>query len=224
MLDWLAGWNNWPFLLAFFVGLGFIGLSFMGIGKDVGGGGIDLDGDGVPDIGPDAGHDHDSNSQTHEPGHMHLLGFGWLGVGKAPLTILVETLLVSFGLAGLLVNAVARDLLGSLGVLAFPAACAFAVVSAVGVTRGVAAIFQRFMPPEHAASRKPGDFVGKVGITAVLTTKSFGQVTVTEMENALVNACANDDVVADIPRGTEVHLVGYDQARRVYRIVPVQTA
>lgn len=219
MLLWLSAWYNAPFLLALLIGLGFIALTFLGMGKDVDGG-VDIDGDGLPDIG---GHDHDVHHGS-EPGHLHLLGFGWLGVGKAPLTILLQTLLLSFGLIGLLMNAMVRDLFASLGSLAFPLSLSAATVGSATITRAVAALFQRFMPPEHATSRKPGELVGRIGTTAALTTRTFGQVTVTEVEKALVNACADVSVPLDIPRGTEVHLVGYDAERRVYRVVPVVIA
>lgn len=90
MLEWLQGWYNWPFLLSLFIGLGLGALSLFGLSKDADGG-IDLNGDGVPDIG-------DPSGRTHEPGHLSMEGFGWLGLGKAPLSVLLQTLTLSFGI------------------------------------------------------------------------------------------------------------------------------
>lgn len=213
MLEWIQGWYNWPFLLSLFVGLGLAALSLLGFSKDVGGGGIDLDGDGVPDIGTSGG--------RHEPGHLSMEGFGWLGLGKAPLSVLLQTLTLSFGLIGLIANAFAHDLVGDWDVLGFPLAFAGASFGAVLTTRGVASLFFRFMPPERATGKQPGEFVRKSGKAASRITSSFGQVQVEEEnDHSLLNACVAPDT-SDIERGTEVLLVGYDKERRIYLAIPL---
>jgi len=209
MLEWIQGWYNWPFLLSLFVGLGLATLSVLGFSKD---GGVDLDGDGVPDIGAPG---------RHEPGHLSMEGFGWLGLGKAPLSVLLQTLTLTFGLVGLLVNAFAHDVVGDWDVLAFPLSFGVAAVGSMAATRGVASLFFRFMPPERATGAQPGEFVGKSGKAASGITLSFGQVQVEEENsNALLNACVAPGA-SEIERGTEVLLVGYDKERRIYLAISI---
>lgn len=208
MLDWLQGWYNWPFLLSLLVGLGLAGVALLGMGKDA---------EAHVHVVDGAGH---LDAHAHvEPGHVDLRGLGWLGFGKAPLSILLQTLLVTFGLVGLLVNAIATDAVGWFGRFAFPVALVGAVAAAIAATRGVAALFERYMPPERATGKAPGFYVGKLAKAASLVTPDFGQVLVEEAGDvALLNACAE---AGDIPRGVEVQVVGYDAAKHIYRVTPV---
>lgn len=208
MLDWLAHWNNWPFLLSLMIGVGLVLLTLLGFSKEA-------------DHGVDADHDFD-----HDAGHASYLGF--IGVGKVPLSILIEVLFVSFGLTGLLVNAVARDLLGGAGVLVFPVSFFAALVGAVFATKGVAAVITRYAPADGPTSRRAGEFVGSTATAASLITRAIGQVRVERTgatdPAALLNAQLDPEWdQLEIQRGTEVLLVGYDRERRLYRVRPLLT-
>lgn len=204
MLEWLSGWWNWPFLLAFFVGGGLTLLTIFGMGK-----GIDGDHDGIPDIG------------LGKPG-LDKPGLAWLGGGKAPLTLLIEVLLVGFGLIGLFVTAVGRQV-GAAG-LSFPVALVVAGAGSVLITRTVAEALGRYLPGDRSAARKSGEFVDKTGVTASLVTAAIGQVRVVPDDKgpaALLNACVDPGWGRDIPRDTEVVLAAYDAERALYRIRPL---
>ena len=207
-MDWLSGWYNWPFLLSFFVGCGLIALTLLGVSGD-----SDVDGDGIPDA---------LETDHH---HTHVSALEWLGLGKAPLSVLLQTALISFGLTGMLVNAACHDLfVGWWDAAAFPMALVLGFAAAVAATGGVGRMFAVFMPPENATSRKPGEFVGRLGTAATRITLTIGQVRLSgDEEVTLLNAFSDPAMVPTIERGAEVHIVGYDSERRMYRIIPVQT-
>lgn len=204
MLDWLAHWHNWPFLFTLLVGMGLVGVTLLGFSKDFDHG-VDTDVDG----------DH----------HVHTSTFAFIGAGKAPLSVIIEVLLVSFGLVGLLVNAVARDLLGEWGVVAFPFSLVAAVVGSIMATRSTANIISKWAPADAPSSRRPGDFVRSVGTTVSLVTKTIGQVKVESSEknapDAIVNVYVDPTWADDIPRGVEVLLVEYDRTRNLYAVRPL---
>jgi membrane protein implicated in regulation of membrane protease activity len=205
MIAWLAGWWNWPFLLSFLVGMGLVSVSLLGFAKDAGDGHA---------IGKDF---------SKDAGGFHALE--WLGAGKAPLSLLLYVLLLSFGLLGLLVNAIAHDLL-AWGGLAFPVAFGTAAVGSILSTRGAASLLERIAPAEQITARRSGEFVGQHGVTASLVTKSIGQVRVEPpgaLPPAILNAAVDDTWPEDIPRGAEVLLVAYDEPRGLYRIRPLVT-
>lgn len=207
MLSWLAQWNNWPFLLALLVGMGLVTLTFLGFSKDADHG-VDVD---KPDL--------DAHPTS-------VLGF--IGVGKIPLSILIEVLLVSFGLVGLLVNAVAQDVLGRFGGIMFPVSIGLAVVGSMAATRAVASLISRYAPPDGPTARRPGEFVGSVGVAASLVSRTIGQVRVSSLDKntpaALLNAQVDPEwTIDEIARGTEVMLVGYDFGRSLYRVRPLLT-
>ena len=212
MLAWLSQWNNWPFLLSLLVGMGLVGLTLLGFSKDVDHG-VDLDHDGVPDV------------QKPE-GDQFLNWFSVLGVGKVPVSVLLEVLLVSFGLIGLLVNAVANDLLASWGTLLFPVAFVGALVGSAVATRMVADLIAKFAPADAPTSRRPGEFAGSIGTAITLITSTIGQVRVVSPDapDAYLNVCLDPTLENPcIVRGTEVYLVSYDPAKSLYRVRPTST-
>src|SRR5688572_33369420 len=113
------------------VGLGLVAVAALGAAKDL---------------------HHDAHVDAHLDGHLDGDGahspeamgdwLGWLGalgIGRAPLSVLLQVSLVSFGGGGLLVNAIGRDLLGESGRLLFPVALVVGVAGAVVSLRVAAA-------------------------------------------------------------------------------------
>ena len=218
MLEWLAHWNNWPFLLSLLVGLGMVTMTVMGFSKDMDHG-VDVDGDGIPDV---------VKPDLDQSNPIHLTLFAFLGVGKVPLSVLIEVLLVSFGLCGLMVNAMARDLLSDWGVLAFPVALLVAILGSVLATKATAGTITKFAPNEAVTARRAGEFVNETGLTMSLVTHHIGQVQVTLPEknapSPLLNVCVDPEWTGDLQRGTEVLLTSYDTTRHVYRVRPLITS
>ncbi|MEL6349101.1 MAG: hypothetical protein AAFV53_38710 [Myxococcota bacterium] len=198
LLAWLLGTYNLPFLIP--LGLA-LALSLMEV---VTGGlsdllSVDLDVDVDKDIDVDFG------------------GLGWLGFGKAPISILIEVMLASFGLTGLLVTAIGNDLLGWFGAWMMTAvALPVAFVVSLLVTRMVGMTIHRLMPKASTTVQAAGAYVGSHAKTLGIVTTKVGQVQVENPGDApvLLNVYADEQ----LPRGTEVVLVSYDAERRRYRI------
>ena len=216
MIAWLAGWWNWPFLIPFLVGMGLVGVALLGGGH----------GGGDHDVGHDVHHgvDHEADASPT----FSSLFMSFLGVGKAPLSILLEVMLVSFGLIGMLVNAIAHDLLADYGMIAFPVALSSAIFGSMAVTHLVAKVFVKVAPANIPTSRKSGEFVGSTGFAATSITHVIGQVNITSTEKnaptALINVCSDPEWPTEIPRGTEVQLLSYDNSKSLYLVRPLLTS
>lgn len=191
----LASPENWPFLVSLLVGAGLVGVSDLGSSDH------------------DAGHDLDV---AHPVGDV----LGWFGVGKAPIGVLLQVLLLSFGSLGLLLNAVLRDLAQ---VRAPWATLPLALVGALGAVRAAAGLVAKIAPPDGQTARRTGEFVGQLGVTASSVSSAIGQVTVDAGPHtppALLNAAVDPTHGREIPRGTEVLLVAYDRERGLYHVAP----
>lgn len=202
MLEWFAAWYNWPFLFTFLVGMGLVAVSLLGVGKDADGGDAD-----VAIAKPDA----------------PATALGFLGVGRAPVIVLLQTLLVTFGLTGLFVNAVGRDLLGGWSGAVFPLALVAAAAGSIAACNGVARVLSRWAPSDQPTSNRSGQFVGSPGQAVTLITQVGGQAKLDfdrAIPDAIVHVRAADEWPHPIERGTEVVLVRYDAPLATYFVVP----
>lgn len=229
---WLAAWYNWPFLFALAVGVIFILLDLA-----LGGVSHSLDADAGADVGHDLGHDlgHDASHEldhdhTIDPdhaaagiGHALLTGVAWVGLGKVPLTLLMEVLLLSFGGIGFLLNALLTDLISIGPPLLFVPNLCVSGVGAVLFTRFVGGFIAKHVPADSTMTTKPGGFTGEVGTVSMLTTVYAGQVHLeaTEKRPAVdLNARVDPTAPRELARGVSVLLTYYDPSTNVYLIAP----
>lgn len=227
MIEWLAGWYNWPFLLALLCGLGYaaVELLFGGLGLDADGdadvAAPDLDIDVDVDIDADTDMDFDADAAAAGAGSWIMSGLAWLGMGKVPLSLLVMTLMITFGSIGLLVNALAADILGATWI-AFPVALGSALIVSPGVTHIVGAWIAKIIPADSSTAAKGGVFVGETGTTATSVTSRTGQICIPELggrPQVIINACVaegNDT----LPRDTEVLVTRYVSEQNTYIVTP----
>lgn len=205
LIAWLGSWPNPLFLLPLITGLLLILLdTFLG-----GLGDLDLDVDVDADADLEAG---------GTMGHA----LSWLGVGRVPVSMLVQLLSLSFGATGLLVSAMASDFTGLPRSVVTLAALAAATLTAVVVTRAVGGFVATHAPGDTTTSRQPSDFVGEVGRSSSRITTAVGQV---RLEAAgghpptVLSACVAG---SPIPRATPVLITGFDAARNLYTVTPIQ--
>ncbi|MHA2063727.1 MAG: hypothetical protein ACXABY_05010 [Candidatus Thorarchaeota archaeon] len=203
-MTFLSAWYNFIFILPltiacllFVVEIVFGGLSDFG---------IDLDGDMDIDIDFDLDVDADAD--------FHFLA--WLGVGKVPVSILLELALFFFGGTGLLTMAVANDILGWGAAIAFPFALVVSAVAMVVGTRTCGSFLAWMIPSHGTTSNPPQNFVGQVGMSMSRVESGFGQV---RLEGTLLSARTNEGV---IPRGTSVVLVNYVKDNNYFIVEPLQ--
>ncbi len=152
------------------------------------------------------------------PGAL-LAGLGWLGFGKAPVSVLLATLLGSFALAGLIVMAIARDAVPALTpVVVLPVGLGVGAVAGVLTTRVVGGLIHRFVPNNATTVRGPGFYVGQSGQAMGLINADVGQVQVRNDGDApvLLRVVSTHKLNS----GTPVVLVSYDSDRKLYQVEP----
>jgi len=195
-LTFLSAWYAWPFALAlliatllFAVEIIFGGMSDFGI--DIG----DLD----MDLDVDTDFDFDM---------PHFLS--WLGMGKVPVSILIEMTLFFFGATGLIIMSFASTMLGPAAALGLVVAVPASIAVTVFTTNFLAVQIANVIPQHSTTSKFASEYVGSVGRTLSLVEDSFGQVSVS---GAVLNARTSEGTIA---RGTEVVLVSYDSGGHFY--------
>lgn len=177
----------------------------VGLGSG-GEGGLDLDHDA------DLGHDFDA-AHAHPEADAHLLGavLGLLGVGKVPLSILLMSLFLVWGGAGLVFKAVFGP--GAMHqVIALAALCA--VVGARLVAEGLAAL----LPGEESYHTPPKALLGQTGQVLYEVTRDAGAVRLRDLSGNLRDLDCRSQDEEPIAPGTRVVLCGYDPAGDVFLV------
>lgn len=193
----LSSWPDWLFLLSFFVSVLFMLATVAGAAvHGDGDGGIDLDGDGHPDIE---------------------LGGWWRGWApeaqrlRVPISIPFAAFTLGFGSAGLLLNRV-------MPVWAFPAVLLLAWLTGALTARGVLAALTAILPASDSDARAATEHLGRYGMTITSVDARVGQVRLTDSADYL--AVATRDGAPTIPANVHVLVVAYARERHVYLVEP----
>lgn len=207
IITWLAGWYNWPFLFPMAIGLLFIAADLLlGSVSDM----LGFDADGDVDVDGDF------------DGSVFHTGIIWLGIGKVPISVLLELLLISFGAVGLLIIAIGTDLTGH-PEYAFPVAIFGAAFCAPLITKAGGSLFASIVPPDSTTSKKPSDFVGEVGVTASTVSHSIGQVRLDAADGRPSTVLTARLLAGDpgpLPRGVSVLIVSHISEKNLYIVTP----
>ena len=204
---WLQGWYNWPFLFLMAAAVIFILIDLIvgGFSEILG----DLSGlDGDMDADGDINHGF----------------FMWLGLGKVPISVLMEVLFITFGSIGLLINVVWSEISGpSTWWLSFPFAFVAACVGSAFITKFVGEKIAKATPTDSTISRRAGGFLRELGTVTVTVTATSGQVRIDGTGNVpdvTLNVRRADTVSENIQRGTPVVVVDYTEATNIYYVAP----
>jgi membrane protein implicated in regulation of membrane protease activity len=157
--------------------------------------GVDLDMDGHPDV------DHD-----HHGGMLSLLG-----VGKAPVAILVMSYLLSFGAAGVLFVMVGEHFIDSIEFYSLVFAIVFSVIS----TSMFARIVGRFIPTVETYTKKSSDLVGREATVITRITPTSGSADVRDASGSLHRIPAKTEA-GEIARGEKVLVVNFDEEKSTF--------
>lgn len=218
MIEWLSGWYNWPFLFPLALGLLYIvldtvlgGLSEL-LGLD---GDMDFDGDGDIDGAGDLDHGG------------ALSGLLWLGMGKVPLSIILEVLFISFGCIGLLVNALWSEVSPDITLwLSLPAALVLASLGSMTLTHFSASTLARWLPDDSTITRKAGGWKSEVGTVISKVTALAGQIRIEGSGTTpavVLNVKKHPSAPDDIPQGTQVVVLEYLEASNCYLVTPLES-
>ncbi len=208
MNEVLFSWMSLPFAIPFATALLFVGVDMA-----VGGVGFGID----ADIDVDVDIDIDIDADVDADGEVGIGVLGWLGVGKLPLSLLVEMMGLAFGAVGLV----------SLATLAFVlppwAALAGAVGAGIGaapvVTHFMGAIVLRLVPGDETTSIRAHTLVGEIGVAASRIGAHAGQVRIEADGSPMFLNVRCEDTVA---RGTSVRVVTYDARTNLFTVTPTQ--
>jgi hypothetical protein len=201
MIQFLFAGENLPFTSALAVMVGIAVLEAVGtlIGlssaaHSAGDAHLDLDAHGAPDLHADvhadvhadlhadAGTDfdgdvhadlHDAPAGGEVDHELSLSSFlGWLGLGRMPLMVWLVVVLTSFGLTGLVLQAVVRELAG--GLLPAGVAAPVALFLCLPVLRVSGNLLVRILPKDETSAVAERSFVGQLAVV-VLGTARRGQ-------------------------------------------------
>ncbi len=232
----LSQWWNLIFELPFTLGLLYLAIYTLS-GWTFGETGADLDHD--LDASADASVDadahlsleHDAGAEGHDSeGHdadqdqtgasALLAVLGWVGVGKAPLSVVLMVLLLSWGTIGFCVNRILehqpvdRSIAAAIGV---------AGVGSILMTRLVSTLVGKYLPTTETYARRRHELLGSLGEALYPIDATFGMVTGRDDRGERFEvACRTENNQTPVAKGTPVQLVGYSARERMFYVVPAE--
>lgn len=221
-------WYNLPFTLALAAFLGVTVLQFIGLDQDYEAEAdldfeldSDLDLDGEPDFEPDLDHDIEHDGLAAASG-AELLQF--LGVGRVPVTMILLLLLSNFGLTGWITNSLILNILSDYVPWTLAPVLLIALVVSLGVTSRTSRFIGRALPAFSSTATPLPQLVSRRGrVTSAQLDESYGQVKVRDPGGTLISVFAIvDPGQPPLPSETEVFLVEYDPAKKVFIVEPVE--
>lgn len=136
---------------------------------------MDMDHDLDHDHDVDHDHDHDVGSgASHGTFHNAIT---WLGIGRCPLSIILMTLGITWGITGLIMNGVFASKGLSAGLYFWPS---LAIATFVGLflTRWLSFTLGKWIPKSATSAISVKDLVGSTGKVEVLVDKTGGRAQV----------------------------------------------
>jgi membrane protein implicated in regulation of membrane protease activity len=209
LLSWLS-WANVPFLSALAIAVLFATLQATGLLGLLAGGDHDgdHDGDADGDVDGDADGDGDAHA-THE-------GFsiaGLLGVGRVPLTFLLQSFAIALGIAGLSIHTIAY------GVAAPPTrallwSAPLAITIALALTSALARVAGRIFSTEGQEASRRSQLVGSTGVViSSRVDREFGEVRISTPTGVTVRVIVSTEDEQPIAEGNQVVVTEYDRER-----------
>lgn len=216
----LIAWYNLPFTLMLGLGVALAGLQLLGLSHD-GDTDIDtdadLDADLDGDLDAEIAIDHDSDVD-----HDSLSGFSWLaflGIGKAPLMVVILIVLMSTGLLGWFLNGLAVGMLGFFPGLLLLITFLISLVIGSLITSRVTRFIGRALPPISTTATRAQSLVGRPGtVISPFVDDRYGMVHLRDDGGTLISLFAITEDEQPIARGTSVILLSYNAAQRLYLV------
>ena len=185
----------------------------------------DADADAVADADgdadTDADHDADADHTVHDlPLHMAVLTF--IGVGRAPVGLVLMILLLTWGCIGFITNNALRPFVPAEWMVAL-ASLPMAAVGSVLTTNSMARLVARYLPSTETSAHKRRDLCGLVGEAMYAITPEFGMAVVRDRHgNRFQVACRVGEDRPPIGKGEPVLLVRFDEKDEAFTVVPYE--
>lgn len=232
MFSFLFTPYNLPFTLMLGVCVLLAALQLVGLGGDGDAdadldadvdidGDVDVDLDADADLDVDGDIDADADTDIDEiPGALSVLAF--LGVGKAPLLVILLILLGSMGVLGWTFNNILQTLLG--GYPSWGLWAVFPITIVVGslVSSRTARLIGRALPPVSTTATSAVGLLGKRGtVISPRIDGKYGLVRVRDQGGTLINVFAITQDNEPINSKSEVALIDYDAEKKRYTVAPI---
>lgn len=167
---------------------------------------VELDLDLDLDVDADADVDGDAD------GHAWIEVLAWLGVGRAPLMVLVTVGLLAFGITGLLARLFVGPLL----------ALVVALFASPFATSAAGRVLGRYMPTSESYALGRNALVGCAGTARLAVTRTFGVAQVIDESGTLHEVrCRIDDTAEEgstITKGAALVVVDYEDSTATYTV------
>lgn len=203
MQDDALAWYNLIFYIPLVIGL----LLVIGVATGIADlpQGVDLDGDGVPDVWVDA--DGDADDAVGNIGPLSFLGFG-----RAPFMLVVMVMALTFGGSGV----VLCQVLG-VGPMRAVLAVSFALAFTAVMTRAFTRLVSKLLPTMETASTTNADLIGHTG-TLIMEADPFSGFAQVQKDGDVYNIKVR--VVGDhvLAKGTSILVTRYDDELQAYDV------
>jgi hypothetical protein len=220
----LLQWWNLIFVLPFAAGLIYLFFMCSGLVSSENAGDGDVAGDGDHSIEHDVGSDHDvGHDAGHEGEHdtgdsSFLRALSFLGLGKAPVSVLLMCFCFIWGFTGWAANLILSKIL-FLPVLFVWPSLVTAFLLSVLFTRWLAQLFCRFMPSTETYGMTNRQLIGKSAEAIFNITEKFGMArTMDDSGNIQDVYCRVRAGKEPIPKQSKVVLMEYDEAEKFFYV------
>ncbi|MBK8988361.1 MAG: DUF1449 family protein [Chloroflexi bacterium] len=226
----IFAWYNLPFtIMLLFCGV-LTALQLIGLGGD-GDADADLDADFDADVDLDADLDADIDLDADADvdvdadagGLSEMLSIlAFVGVGKAPLLVVLLILLGSIGILGWTVNSLILAVFSSYPAWAFIVSLLVALIGGSLVSSRLARLIGRALPSISSTATAATGLVGRRGtVISSRVDGAYGLVRVRDQGGTLINVFAITAEDEPIGSQAEVALVEYDTQKKRYMVVPI---
>jgi len=217
----LSLWYNLIFTIPILLVILYLILQVFGLALDFG---ADVDTDaGEVDVDVDADVDADVDTDADVfPAFERALGF--INVGKVPLTIIVATFLLFWGITGFACNGIIQRGFGSFPSVFILMSCGVALVVGIIATKFLSGVIARLFPEVETYSSNNQALLGQVArVVSGQVTPKFGRAKVKDQYgNVLTVFCKIPEGKEVIKRGDEVVLVDYDPSDNKFEVAGIE--
>lgn len=216
----IVAWWNLIFLLPALAALLYLLLLATGtVAGDTGDADVDLDLDADVDAGEFHGIEHAVGADSAQPSGMaHVLSL--VGIGRAPLSLLLISFSFLWGLIGWLANGVFRTFIDSPAIFIWPSV-ALALVGAIFFTRLLANGLHRFLPATETYAISNRQLVGRLASVRLAVSERNGTAQLYDDQGRLhevpVRVLPGED---PIPAQSTVILWRYDAVAEAFLVTP----
>lgn len=245
----ITAWYNLPFSILLFLCVLLTGLQLFGLGGEQDSDAdldtdldadadmdadfdadadLDADMDADADLDTDADADMDGDTDLDHDGDLHLPHgdglsalsiFAFIGVGKAPLFVVLIVLFGAMGILGWVFNNLVETLFNSYPVLAIVPVGLFSFLGSGLISSRITRFIGRMLPPVSTTATRAEALVGRRGtVLSPSIDKTYGLVRLRDQGGTSINVFAIVDDEEAIDRDSEVLLVDYDPINKRYTV------